>query len=123
RAEELCRQYDGDLTIIRPTWLYGPRDQNTFPRVIEGIEAGWVALIGGGDNPINILYAADVAEGAILAANLPAARGQVYNLSNEGGITQRQLLDQLTDLLGRPRITRRIPYPVAHWTGLPLEAP
>jgi nucleoside-diphosphate-sugar epimerase len=122
RAEELCRQYEGDLTIVRPTWLYGPRDRNTFPRVIAAIETGKVALIGSGDNPINILYAADLAEGAILAANLPAARGQVYNLSNEGGITQRQLLDQLMDLLGRPRITRRIPYAVAHWTGLFLEA-
>jgi nucleoside-diphosphate-sugar epimerase len=121
RAEELCRQYDGDLTIVRPTWLYGPRDRNTFPRVIEMIEAGRAALIGGGANPINILYAADLAEGAILAANQPAARGQVYNLSNEGGITQRQLLDLLTDLLGRPRITRHIPYRVAHWTGLLLE--
>jgi nucleoside-diphosphate-sugar epimerase len=122
RAEELCRQYPGDLTIIRPTWLYGPRDRNTIPRVIAAIETGWAALIGNGDNPINILYAADLAEGAILAANLPAARGQVYNLSNEGGLTQRQFLDHLTDLLGRPRVTRRIPYPVAYWGSFLLEA-
>jgi 2-alkyl-3-oxoalkanoate reductase len=118
RAEELCRQYPGDLTIVRPSWIYGPRDRTTLPRVLKALDAGRVAIIGRGDNLLNIVYAGDVAEGAILAANHPEAKGQAYNLSSEGEITQHDFLDLLADELGRPRIRGRVSYPFAYWGGL-----
>jgi nucleoside-diphosphate-sugar epimerase len=117
RAEELCRQYPGDLTIVRPSWIYGPRDRTTLPRVLKALDAGRVAIIGRGDNMLNIVYAGDVAEGAILAATHPRAKGQAYNLSSEGEITQRDFLDLLADELGRPRIRGQVSYPFAYWGG------
>ena len=115
RAEELCRAYRGDWTIVRPSWIYGPRDRNSLPRVFKALQAGRVAIIGRGDNRLNIVYAADVAEGAVLAANHPGARGRAYNLSSDGELTQREFLDVLTDALGRPRVSRRIPFRIAFW--------
>jgi 2-alkyl-3-oxoalkanoate reductase len=116
-AEVLCRRYPGDWTMVRPSWIYGPRDRNSLPRFFKALGAGRVALIGRGDNLLNVVFAADVAEGAILAANAPAARGRAYNLSSDGEITQRQFLDMLTDALGKPRATRCIPFPVAFWAA------
>jgi nucleoside-diphosphate-sugar epimerase len=121
RAEELCRQYRGELTIIRPSWIYGPRDRTTLPRVLKALDAGRVAIIGGGDNLLNIVYAGDVAEGAILAANHPEAKGQAYNLSSEGEITQHDFLDLLADELGRPRIRKQVSYQFAYWGGFLSE--
>jgi nucleoside-diphosphate-sugar epimerase len=116
-AESVARSYPGALTILRPGWMYGPRDRNTLPRVVKALQAGRVSLLGTGDNFLNILHAADAAQGAILGATNPAAIGQAYNLSSSGEITQRQLLDLLTDLLGLSRITRRIPFRLAFWVG------
>ncbi|HEY7330051.1 MAG TPA: NAD-dependent epimerase/dehydratase family protein [Gemmataceae bacterium] len=121
RAEELCRQYEGELTIVRPSWIYGPRDRTTLPRILKALHAGRVAIIGRGDNLLNIVYAGDVAEGAIRAAHQPQARGQAYNLSSEGEITQRDFLDLLADQLNRPRIRGHISYPMAYWCGLLSE--
>jgi nucleoside-diphosphate-sugar epimerase len=121
RAEELCRHYPGDLTIVRPSWIYGPRDRTTLPRVLKALDAGRVAIIGPGDNLLNIVYAGDVADGAIRAANHPQARGRAYNLSSEGEITQREFLDVLSDLLGRPHIRRRVPYRFAFWGSFLAE--
>jgi nucleoside-diphosphate-sugar epimerase len=121
RAEELCRQYPGDLTIVRPSWIYGPRDRTTLPRVLKALDAGRVAIIGGGDNLLNVVYAGDVAEGAILAANNPQAKGQAYNLSSEGEIKQRDFLDLLADELGRPRLQKHVSYPLAYWGGFLSE--
>src|SRR5262249_36843959 len=73
RAEELCRQYPGALTVVRPSWIYGPRDRTTLPRVLKALDAGRVVQIGPGNNRLNIVYAADVAAGAIRAANHPGA--------------------------------------------------
>jgi nucleoside-diphosphate-sugar epimerase len=120
-AEEICRGYPGALTIVRPGWMYGPRDRNTLPRVVKALRAGRVKLLGSGDNMLNILHAADAAQGTILAANHPDAVGQAYNLSSSGEITQRQLLDLLTDLLGLPRITKHIPLRLAFWVGFLSE--
>ena len=114
-AEDLCRLYPGDWTIVRPSWIYGPRDRTTLPRLFKAMKAGRVAIIGRGDNQVNIVYAGDVAEGAILAANHPGARGRAYNLSSEGEVTQEQYLNLFTDALGLPRMRRHIPFPVAFW--------
>jgi nucleoside-diphosphate-sugar epimerase len=108
-AEKLVRAHDPAATIIRPVWVYGPRDRTTMPRVIEALRAGRVPILGSGRNALNVLYAGDVAEGAILAANHPQARGQAYNLSSTGEITQVDLLNTLTDALGLPRIRRHLP--------------
>src|SRR5262249_34442620 len=121
QAEMICRRYQGALTIIRPGWMYGPRDRNTLPRVVKALRAGRVKLLGTGDNLLNVLHAADAATGAILAANHPDAVGQAYNLSSSGEITQRQLLDLLTDLLDLPRITKHIPLRLAFWVGFLSE--
>jgi nucleoside-diphosphate-sugar epimerase len=117
RAEELVRAYPGDATVVRPSWIYGPRDRTTLPRILKALQAGRVSLIGSGDNFLNLVYGGDVAEGAILAANHPGARGRAYNLGSEGELTQRQLLDALTDQLALPRIRRRIPFRLAFWLG------
>jgi nucleoside-diphosphate-sugar epimerase len=120
-AEEQVRNYGGNWSILRPGWMYGPRDRNTLPRAVKAIEVGRVSLMGSGENMLNILHAGDVAAGAILAASSPAAIGQAYNFASTGEITQRQLLDLLTDLLGKPRVRWRVPYRVAYWTGFLSE--
>jgi nucleoside-diphosphate-sugar epimerase len=121
-AERLYRDYPGEWTVVRPSWIYGPRDRTTLPRVFKALEARRVALIGRGDNLLNIVYAGDVAEGAILAASSRRATGRAYNLSSEGEITQRQFLDLLTDTLERPRVARRFPYWMAFYGGFLAEA-
>jgi nucleoside-diphosphate-sugar epimerase len=117
QAEALARDYGPAVTIVRPGWMLGPHDRQGLPRLVQALRGGWVSLLDSGDNPLNILDAADVADGAIRAANHPEAGGQVYNLSSDGAITQRQFLDALTSALGLPPVTRRVPYRVAYWGG------
>jgi nucleoside-diphosphate-sugar epimerase len=121
-AEALVRDYPGDWTVVRPSWMYGPRDRTSLPRVLAAVEAGRAAVLGRGDNLLNLVYAADVAEGAVLAADSPVARGRAYHLSSEGDVAQRDLLDLLTDALGRPRVRKRWPYPLAFAAGFWAEA-
>jgi len=108
-AEQIAREFPR-TTVIRPCWIYGPRDQVAMKRLLPGLLQGKVPVIGRGDNLLNILYAGDVAAGAILAAQHPGATGQTYNLCSEGEITQRDLLNAMTDTLSLPRVRKRVPY-------------
>jgi len=101
-------------TILRPPWFFGPRDRATLNRVVKALRSHKVAIIGSGGNFLSILPVSDVARGAILAAHEPGARGEAYNLTNGAGITQKDLLDLLTELLNLPPIQRHVPYFLAY---------
>ena len=109
------------VTVCRPSWLYGPRDRASMPRLLRAIRAGKARIIGPGDNRLNLTYAGNEAEGCILAAECGEALGQAYNLSNDGVITQQEYFDKMADALGAPRVTRHVPYRVAHGAAFAME--
>jgi 2-alkyl-3-oxoalkanoate reductase len=112
---------DLPLTVIRPSWLFGERDRTTVPRLIREFRRGRMILVGKGDNPLSAVHAGVVADAAILAARDPGSRGEAYNVTAQGPITQRAFLDLFADAIGVPRVTRRIPYPLAYAGGFLLE--
>jgi 2-alkyl-3-oxoalkanoate reductase len=109
------------LTVIRPSWLFGERDRTTVPRLIGEFRRARMMIVGKGDNPLSAVYAGVVADAAILAARDPDSRGEAYNITSHGPITQRGFLDLFADALQVPRITRQVPYNLAFAGGFLLE--
>ncbi len=109
------------VTVIRPSWLYGPRDRATLPRLIQSIRDGKLKIIGDGTNRLNVVHAANVAEAAILAAESDRAIGEAYNCCHDGVLTQREYFDAIADAIGEPRVTRSVPYRVAYSAAFLME--
>ena len=109
------------LTVIRPSWLFGERDRTTAPRLIKEFRLGRMMTVGKGNNPLSAVYAGVVAEAAILAARDPGSRGEAYNITNHGPITQREFLNLFADALHLPRVTREVPFALAFTGGFLLE--
>lgn len=109
------------VTVIRPSWLYGERDRATLGRLIGNLRAGKVKLIGDGDNRLNVVNAANVAEAAIIAADLPRAVGRAYNCSNDGVLTQKDYFNSVARAAGAEPVGRRVPYKVAYAAAFVLE--
>lgn len=124
-AEELVwdahRRGHIELTVIRPAWIYGPRDRATIGRLAAMIRNGGAKILGRGDNRLNVVYAGNIAEAAITAAHMKEANGEAFNCSNDGEITQQQYFDLLAKALGAPPVTRHVPYGVAYTAGYVLE--
>lgn len=110
------------LTVIRPSWLYGERDRITLRRLITRLRANKVPLIGPGDNPLSAIYAGNVADAAILAANDPGSAGEAYNVTHQGQLTQREFLDLFARASGANPPAKSVPYPLVFAVGLGLEA-
>ena len=81
------------LSVIRPSWLYGERDRTTTARIVRRTRAGKVPMIGRGDNPLSAIYAGNVADAAVLAADDPGSVGEAYNVTSMGPITQREFFN------------------------------
>ncbi len=109
------------VTVIRPAWIYGVRDRMTIGRQIDAIRTGKIKIIGDGKNRLNVVNAASVATGAILAAESDKAAGEAYNCSEDGVLTLQQYYDAIADALGEPRPTKHIPYRVAYALAFLLE--
>lgn len=125
RAEELVWQAHREkrlqATIIRPAWIYGPRDRTTIFRLANLIKTGKAKILGRGDNRLNVVYAGNIADCAIIAAHRDEAIGQAFNVSNDGAITQQQYFDMLAKALGAPPVRKHAPYGAAYFVGFLLE--
>lgn len=112
---------DIQVTVIRPSWLYGERDRASMPRLIRAIRSGKAKLVGDGTNRLNLTYAGNEADGCILAAQSPKAIGQAYNLCNDGIITQKEYMNKIASLIGAPPVTKTVPYKLAYNVAFMLE--
>jgi nucleoside-diphosphate-sugar epimerase len=91
-------------TILRPGWMYGPRDNNSYGKLADMMRRCLSIQVGNGDNQIALVYAGNVA-GAIWAAlTKPSAEYRVYLCANDGKVTQR---DYLASIARATNATRR----------------
>lgn len=112
---------DVPVTVVKPSWLYGPRDRASMPRLVRAVRAGKAKIIGDGSNRLNLTYAANEAEGCILAATHDGAVGQSYNLSNDGVITQGEYLNKIAECLGCEPVAKHVPYWLARHAAFYME--
>jgi nucleoside-diphosphate-sugar epimerase len=110
------------ITTVRPGWIYGAGDRNSFGRLVEKIASGSMLQIGAGTNHLPLVYVTDVARGVLLAADAPKAIGRAYLLVNDEPVTQRQYLATIARELGVAPPSRRVPYRLALALAAAAEA-
>ncbi len=124
-AETVIRETAGrrelDLTVIRPTVIYGPGDLLFLPKLLENLERGAARLIGGGGNTVNLIHVDDVAEFVALVFRTEAATGRVYNLTHPENPTWKELFNAVAATLGIPAPAKSIPYRAAYLLAGLLE--
>lgn len=124
-AERLVWEAHGagriEVTVIRPAWIYGPRDRATIARLTRMIREGKAKILGKGTNRLNVIYAGNIAEAALKAAHMAEANGEIYNCSNDGEISQQAYFDLWAEALGASPVRRKVPYRVAYTAGFVLE--
>jgi nucleoside-diphosphate-sugar epimerase len=107
---DLSNQNKLDLTIIRPTVIYGPGDTMFLPKLLENVESGHARLIGTGLNSVDLIHVADVADFVLLILKKPKSIGQIYNLTHPSNPTWQEFMSMITRELGLPKIEKRLPY-------------
>jgi 2-alkyl-3-oxoalkanoate reductase len=120
--EGMIREQGAPVTIVRPGWIYGPRDTASFGRFAAMIQRGRMIVVGSGRNYVPLVYVRDAAEGILLASEAPGTVGRAYLLVNDEPVTQYDYLSAIAAELGVPPPTRRIPYRLGVMLGTVAEA-
>jgi nucleoside-diphosphate-sugar epimerase len=100
-------------TAVRPTVIYGRRDRQFVPRIALVIKRGAFPLLRGGRSTMSIVHAANVAEGAVLAATTDIAGGRAYNLANDYDVTVRRFFELAGQALEKRPLLIPMPLSVA----------
>ncbi|WP_212526111.1 complex I NDUFA9 subunit family protein [Actibacterium sp. MT2.3-13A] len=121
-GERAVRRVFPEATIVRPSVVFGPRDDffNRFARM--ALLSPALPLIGGGKTRFQPVYVGDVARAysAILAD--PGTQGRTYELGGPDIHTFRRLMEILLAEIDRKRLLLPLPFFVAEILGTVLQA-
>lgn len=102
QAEELVRSSGLEVTILRPSLIYGPKD--AFINMLAGQLrlAPVMPVIGSGAYRLQPIHAADVARCFAMTLDMPEAIGHCYELCGNNRMTYMELLDAVASAMDRP---------------------
>ncbi len=121
---DLWRLYEEQglpLTVIRPAWIYGPRDRAIAPRLYRFLTRGWISLLGDGRNAFYAVFVTDLAHACLMAADNERAVGQAYNCADGRPITQQDFLGLWAEAFHCSPPRRKVPYRLAMTAGFVCE--
>jgi nucleoside-diphosphate-sugar epimerase len=112
-AERLALSYQREhgvpVVVLRPGFIYGPRDRTILPNLVENLRAGIVRYLGTGEQALNTIYVANLVGGALQAAETSGVVGEVFNLTDGERVSKRRFIEGVADGLGLPRPKGSVP--------------
>jgi nucleoside-diphosphate-sugar epimerase len=108
------------VTVIRPVGIYGPGDTR-FLKLFRGIARGRFVMIGRGEVLYHLTYIDDLIDGFLLAAEHPAALGEVFTIAGARWTTLNELVARIAATLDRKPARLRMPYAPVHAASLVVE--
>ena len=119
---DLVEHQGAPVVIVRPGWIYGPRDSASFAKYVERVQSGKFFLIGSGQNTVPTVYVRDVAHGLIQAGDAGNETiGQAYTLVNDERVTQATYLNTIADALGVQHVSLKVPFSALYTAGRSAE--
>lgn len=118
-AEALALRYVKErglaLSVVRPGFIYGPRDRTVLPKLLDALRNKRFFYFGSGDQVLNCIYVKNLVQAIFLAAEVPEAVGEVFNVTDGAKVTKKQFVGRVAELAGLKPPRRKIPLWLA-WT-------
>jgi nucleoside-diphosphate-sugar epimerase len=102
-----------EAVILRPPYVYGPRDRQFLPRVLTSLRDGDWVYLSGGVRPFTLAYVGSVVEACVLAAASADAAGEAFIIADGESITRKELVELICEEMGYAVPTKSVPRRVA----------
>ncbi|MFE9764508.1 NAD-dependent epimerase/dehydratase family protein [Streptomyces sp. NPDC005808] len=130
-AEQIVIDANGSLetVVVRPRFIWGAGDTSLLPVLVDMVNSGRFAWVGGGRHLTDTAHVDNVVEGLMLAAER-GRPGQTYFVTDGEPVAFRDILTELLATQGVSAPTKSLPYGVARtvaavgetlWRGLRLK--
>jgi nucleoside-diphosphate-sugar epimerase len=113
-ADQLCQQYMREsgipITILRPGFVYGPRDRVVLPKMIRHMSRKKIHYLGAENRALNTIFVTNLVDAVFLVLEKPQSVGQIYNLTDGEFVSKRRFIDAVADGLGLRKSKQLLPY-------------
>jgi len=100
-------------TILRPGFVYGPRDRTVLPRILNRLKSKKFKFLGSGQQLLNNTYVGNLADAVFAAIERDKCVGQVFNITDGKLVTKREFITTIASLAGYNVPAKSVPLPVA----------
>lgn len=108
--------------ILRPGFIYGPRDRTILPRIMDRLRTRSFKFLGDGHSLLNNTYVGNLVDAIFLALDRDDLIGEVFNITDGKLVTKRQFIGRICELAGLPVPTKAVPLAVAKGLAKVMEA-
>lgn len=105
QGEEVAAEFMAkgmDITILRPTALYGPGDPGRFLMMYKQVQRGFFPFFGDGSAFYHPVYVENFVDAHELAAEKPEAKGRTYIIADAEYYHIRDIVKMIGDVMGKP---------------------
>ena len=108
-------------TILRPGFIYGPRDRTVLPRILEKLKDKRFAFLGSGEQLMNNTFVGNLVDAGFAAIARDETIGATYNITDGKLVSKREFISTIAQLLGYQVPRKSVPLPVARLLAKGLE--
>jgi nucleoside-diphosphate-sugar epimerase len=124
-SEQLVRSHIDNkqlpAIILRPGFIYGPRDRTVLPRITERLCMGGFKFLGTGNTLLNNTYVGNLVDAVFLALEKDELIGEVFNITDGALVTKREFISTIASLAGYPVPEKNVPLFVAKALAVQME--
>lgn len=125
-AENLVRDHIRDrqlpAVILRPGFIYGPRDRTILPKVLARLGSGGFKFLGDGRQLLNNTYVGNLVAAIFLAIEKDDVIGELFNITDGRLVSRREFIGTICESAGLTTPTKCVPLPVAKSLAKLMEA-
>jgi len=107
--------------VLRPGWVYGPRDRTVMPQLLKSLQQGKVVYLGSGQQLLNQIYVENLVDAIFLALPRTDLAGRVYNLTDGLLVSRIEFMETICRLAKIAPPRKHIPLGVARSLASVLE--
>jgi NADH dehydrogenase len=120
-AEAAIREAGLESVLLRPSWIYGPRDRsmNRFVAFCRYLPV--VPIVGDGRTRVDPIAVADVARCVVESVRRSDAAGRVFELGGPERLSMDEIVRTVQKVLGKRRPLLHHPVPLMKLLVLPMQ--
>ncbi len=108
-------------TILRPGFIYGPRDRTVLPRILERLKSKGFKFLGSGQQLMNNTFVGNLVDAVFRAIEHDDSVGGLFNITDGKLVTKREFISTIATLAGYEVPTKNVPLPVAKFLAKLME--
>jgi len=124
-SEQLVVDYIRDrelpAVVLRPGFIYGPRDRTVLPRLMERLADKKFAYLGATDKLMNNTFVGNLVEAIWLGIERDDQVGEIFNIRDPRAVSKKEFMDTICTNAGYPIPEKVVPLHVAKFLAGAME--